>query len=85
MKMFFLYILWYDNLIIKLRNTPGALNFECDQEGKFPKTRIGRTTLEDYRNVHLDELGKTRNYCQGKPNVSLVGFVNHELFSLIDT
>jgi len=46
-----------------------ALNYECEDNGSFPQTRVVRRTAEDYRHVNNDDLGTTRNMMQGKPPV----------------
>ncbi|CAD7963895.1 unnamed protein product [Amoebophrya sp. A120] len=52
----------------------GALDWTLDEAGKMAKTRIGRKTLADFRDVTHEKLGKPRNYCQGTHPTPARGF-----------
>lgn len=46
-----------------------ALNYECEDDGGFPKSQVVRRTAEDYRHVNNDKLGVSRNMMQGSAPV----------------
>lgn len=51
------------------RGAKMALDYECEDDGAFPGTKVVRRTAEDYRQVNNDKLGHTRNMMQGSPPV----------------